>query len=493
MLAEVDKGNETESSAAIVNSHETAIRSFCGNCHAVPMPESFPKSMWYEEVRRGFNFYYESGRSDLKPPSQNDVVAYFRERAPEHLTIPAPEVAAQSRIQFHPSNLSFAMSDPVAVSFVDWEDQSDTDGKLWLSDMRSGSVLRFSGLRQDSASATGLLHIDRKVVPNPAAVRRTDLDANGVVDLVVSDLGSFLPEDHQQGQLVWIPDGTAEAARTPVVLWNNIGRVADVQPIDWNSDGALDLVVAEFGWHRTGSVTLLEQVREPDETIRFQPETLDARPGAIHVVPNDVNGDGRQDVVALISQEHEQIVAYLNMPTGVEKKVLYSAPDPSWGSSGIQIVDLDRDGDLDLIYTNGDSFDSKLMKPYHGVWWLENVGDLEFTEHHVAAMPGVHRALAADFDSDGDLDLAAAAMLPQTTIEGEPVEQLHAVVWLEQTRERQFVRHVVERGRPTYAAMTVADFNRDGRPDIAVGLFEESSSDSEVVARIFWNQSREGK
>ncbi len=41
--------------------------------------------------------------------------------------------------------------------------------------------------------------------------------------------------------------------------------------------------------------------------------------------------------------------------------------------------------------------------------------------------------------------------------------------------------------------MTVADFNRDGRPDIAIGLFEESSTGSDTVAKIFWNQRRAEK
>ncbi len=152
--------------------------------------------------------------------------------------IPAAQVAAESPIHFQSSSLNFALSEPVAISFVDWQEKSGSDGELWLSDMRSGGVLKFSELNQDGSSTSpGMMKVDKQTVPNPAAVRRVDLDANGVEDLVVTDLGSFLPEDHQRGQVVWIPDGTTEAARSPVVLWNNVGRVADVQPIDWNSDG----------------------------------------------------------------------------------------------------------------------------------------------------------------------------------------------------------------------------------------------------------------
>lgn len=469
-----------------------SIKTFCGNCHAMPMPESFPKAMWYEEVRRGFNFYYESGRTDLKPPAQTDVVDYFRSRAPETLTLKEHQDASPSPVQFVRTELMLKTPEPVAVSFIDWRADSNGSGDFWLSDMKSGSILHVANVGQffsteEGSTSAGAIHLDATVSAHPAAVRHIDLDANGEMDLLVTDLGSFLPEDHRRGQLVWVSDGAGSSAKPPVVLWKGIGRIADVQPIDVDGDGGIDLAVAEFGWHKTGSVTLLKNVSSAGEPPRFDVMPLDNRPGAIHVIPFDLDNDNRLDIISIISQEHEQVVAYLNKPTGFEKQVLYAAPDPSWGSSGIQLVDLDKDGDSDIIYTNGDSFDSKLAKPYHGVSWLENTGELKFTPHHIASLPGIHRALAADFDGDGDLDIAAAAMLPTTTIEGLSENQWDAVVWLEQTTDRQFVRHVLERGAPNYAAMTVGDFNNDGRPDLAVGMFEATLKDVSTIAKIYWN------
>ena len=64
------------------------ITVFCGACHAVPLPDSFPMQAWYDEVRRGFNFYYESGRKDLTPPRQASVVSWYQKRAPEQLAEP---------------------------------------------------------------------------------------------------------------------------------------------------------------------------------------------------------------------------------------------------------------------------------------------------------------------------------------------------------------------------------------------------------------------
>ena len=191
--------------------------------------------------------------------------------------------------------------------------------------------------------------------------------------------------------------------------------------------------------------------REQDTTNPSQPvftnHTIDPRTGGIHIIPVDFNHDGKMDFVTLLAQEHETVLAYINKGTGdfsFEQKVIYAAPHPNWGSSGIQLVDLDKDGDLDVLLTHGDTFDDGIVKPYHGIQWLENTGSYPFVEHTLAQMPGVHRAIAADIDGDGDLDIVACALLAS----GSDVDEktLPALVWLEQTKPGVFVRHTIEMG-----------------------------------------------
>src|SRR5207248_11773234 len=162
---------------------------------------------------------------------------------------------------------------------------------------------------------------------------------------------------------------------TAIPLLEGVGRVADVQAADFRGVGKLDLIVAVFGLRDTGEILYLEN-RTTDWTHPvFVPHVLDDRTGGIHVPVADLNGDGRPDFVALISQEHETVVAFLNEGNGrFRKETIYEAPHPAYGSSGIQLVDLDGDGDLDVLFTNGDSLDENTLKPYHGVQWLENKG-----------------------------------------------------------------------------------------------------------------------
>ncbi len=135
----------------------------------------------------------------------------------------------------------------------------------------------------------------------------------------------------------------------------------------------------------------------------------------------------------LLAQQHESVIAYVNTGKGLTftPQVVYEAPHPNWGSSGIDLVDLDKDGDMDILLTHGDTFDDFVLKPYHGVIWLENTGAFPFTAHQLATLPGAQRAQATDLDGDGDLDIVASAF-----VSGEASPRLASLVWLEQTAPR---------------------------------------------------------
>ena len=364
----------------------------CGKCHALPEPETFPKSLWPHEVERGFHFLHEDeGPADI--PSVAGVIAYYRNRAPEVLPVLGrPVESGECPVRFDRAGYRPAPGLPSPgvsnVRFVHLSDPRKLD--VVACDMRNGKVF----LLKPYESAPELKVVS-DAIPHPAHAEVVDLDGDGIKDLVVANLGSLAATDDRVGSVVWLK-GEAGGSFVPRTLADGLGRVADVQAADFDGDGDLDLIVAEFGWLKTGSIRLLENRTTDAGRPVFVPSTIDTRHGAIHVPVADLDGDGRPDFVALISQEHETVVAFLNIGGHrFQPQVIYAAPHPAFGSSGIQLVDLDGDADLDVLMTNGDSLDSRMLRPYHGVQWLENRGSYPFRCHRLTSLYGAHRAVAA--------------------------------------------------------------------------------------------------
>jgi hypothetical protein len=445
-----------------------SVHQFCGACHAYPPADTFPRSAWEKEVERGYQFYRDSDLN-LQPPPIEAVIKYYEDRAPESLP-PATIARATTPlgVRFEPVGIAGPPgTTPPAVSNVSLARLSDPNrDELLVCEMRWGLVMALRPWEE-----TPSWRVLGKV-SHPAHAEVVDLDGDGIKDILVADLGSLTPTDAVCGSVVWLR-GRPDGGYTQHTLLKDVGRVADVQAADFRGVGKLDLIVAVFGWHKEGNIVYLENQTEDPDRPKFVPRVLDSRHGAIHVPVADLNGDGKPDFVALISQEHETIVAFLNEGGGkFRKKTLYTASHPGYGSSGIQLVDLNGDGKLDVLYTNGDVLDTpNLLKPYHSIQWLENKGGLRFEHHHLAAMYGVHRAVAADVDGDGDLDIVAVSFLPAAHFPQRRRKKLDSVVILEQTAPGRFARHTLESVSCDHVTCAAGNVFGTGRADLVIGNF----------------------
>jgi hypothetical protein len=451
------------------------VHQFCGACHAYPPPDIVPRSGWRFEVERGYHFFESPTpanlqlRRSLKIPSKERVIQYYENRAPDALALlrnetPATPAPVRFQVKPWPSPPDLRFPAIANVNLVHLSDPRKLD--LLACDMRSGKLLAMKPYEPEPTWRV------LGQVGHPAHAEVVDLDGDGIKDILVADLGNFKPTDGPVGRIIWLR-GRADGGFTPFCLLEGVGRVADVQAADFSGNGKLDLVVAAFGWQNTGEVIYLENRTTDWSRPVFVPRVLDDRHGAIHVPVADLNGDGRPDFVALISQEHETVVAFLNEGHGrFRRETIYTAPHPAFGSSGIQLVDLNGDGRLDVLLTNGDVLDEPyLLRPYHGIHWLENRGSFPFVHHQLASMYGVHRAVAADFDGDGDLDIVAVSFLPPETFPQREELALDAMVFLEQTEPGKFVRHVLETRSCDHPTCAAGDWNGDGKIHLVTGNF----------------------
>lgn len=292
----------------------------------------------------------------------------------------------------------------------------------------------------------------------PAHVEPIDFDGDGDLDLVVASLGELFPSNLRIGSVV-ILENEGDQRFTSHIVAEGLPRVADVRAGDLDSDGDLDLAVAGFGYDQ-GETLWLENLGG----LEFDAHTLQRFSGTINAIVVDINGDNALDIVTLVSQEWEEIWAFAGEQLTPE--LLWGTTNPDFGSSWITVVDFDQDGDPDILLSNGDAFDyaPANSRPWHGVHWLENLGDWEFELHRIADLSGASSPQATDLDGDGDLDVVVVSAYNRWDD-----ERAQSLVWLENNGRMQFTMHRVATSPTHLITLAVGDLDGSGRPELVTG------------------------
>ena len=210
-------------------------------------------------------------------------------------------------------------------------------------------------------------------VAAPAHVEAVDFDKDGDLDLLVAALGFLFPNNNRVGSVI-VLENDGRQRFTSHYIADRVARVADARAADLDGDGDLDVAAAGFGYD-DGETSWLENRGQ----WKFEQHVLQRLSGAINAIPVDINDDKRPDIVALISQEWEEIWAFVNDGRGgFAPRMLWGSTNPDFGSSWMSMADLDRDGDPDILYANGDAFEyaPPNSRPWQGIQWLENRGNL---------------------------------------------------------------------------------------------------------------------
>jgi hypothetical protein len=277
-------------------------------------------------------------------------------------------------------------------------------------------------------------------------------------------IGSVTPSDLPTGDLIVLQAPVNPGGPRPGrQVLHTLKRPVHAAYGDLTGDGREDIVLCEYG-HQLGRLTMYEDLGDGD----FQRHVLSANPGALVAHVADMNHDGRLDVVALFGQYREGVLIYYNEGGGkfVESYVVQTPP--SYGSSHMRLLDFDGDGHQDLLVTNGDNADyDPILKPYHGIRLYVNDGRNGFEEAFFYPLNGAYKALAEDFDGDGDLDLAAISMFAD--YETQPEE---GFVFLRNEGKLRFTASTipeVDSGR--WLTMDAGDLDGDGDTDIVLGSF----------------------
>ena len=461
-------------------------RQYCVQCHLYTPPDLLPKHIWKNEVlpKMGnyHGFYQQKKREELIEKGIAGAKVLQRNVYPEQPTLDSAEWQTIQAFYFAkaPEILETASTDDLPVKNI--FQPVFPKGRIvppmtTMVDFKEASELIYHSDVKKDVSVLNIYQPSGKLIQAIAmrsAAAKIDEKEDG---LWVLNMGKFTSTDAPVGSLSRISKrGGASQYNSVEVMIDSLQRPVDVDYADFDQDGDEDVVIAQFGnW-----AGILEWFENKGDK-QYERHTLIPITGAEEVMVDDLNTDGLPDILAMIAQGEESIFACINQGNGrFQIRKILQVP-PTHGSVTFEYLDLNSDGIKDILHVTGDNADYEAIpKPYHGLRIYLGRGNLEFEEPVFLPQNGAYKAIPADFDQDGDLDIASISFFPDYS--GQAKESILIFENVSVGDKLTFAPFTLEgykSGR--WITMDSGDFNEDGYPDLVIGSF--------VVQNPYGNQS----
>jgi hypothetical protein len=455
----------------------------CVTCHVVPDSSLVTRKVWEEFVLPKMSFY--TGVNQLDPNQNEEADLYlasglfpatpmlsreaWQELAQHYLeTAPVDRIPHGPRPTITVGLKQFTLDKPrfrrepplTTLTTID-----PADRLIYTSDATLQSL--------DILSPEGQLLGSFPVGNIPVWMKKTERG------IYLACIGHFFPMEERRGQIILL-ENTPEGPRRKE-LFSRLPRPCHIDVTDLNQDGRPDLLVSMFGY-LTGRLSWYEALKDDE----YREHILFPKAGPLCTVVHDFNGDSHPDIAMLTGQETETLgIYYSNQKGGFEPLHTIFQRPPTYGHTYMEGADFNQDGRLDLLVCNGDNGDyDSPAKPYHGIRILLNRDGKHFDESVFLPMHGVFRAIARDFDEDGDLDIAAVSFYPDYEL--SPQESF---IYWENTGDLNFKPYTFREcisGR--WMTLDVGDLDGDGDLDLVLGSLIRMPSTAPDFVKDIWER-----
>ncbi len=290
-----------------------------------------------------------------------------------------------------------------------------------------------------------------------------DIDQDGHLDVVIVK--------NLRGDLLWFRNsGTPRDSQlwTRYVITTDLPGAYDVAVADFDRDGDLDVAASswrlgnQFAWFENDSTPRVGAWKKH----LIASDVLETRT----MRAADFNGDGHVDLLGTVSDGH-RTMWYENRGDPARRGwtphvIDDTLPRPVHGAP----VDIDRDGDLDVVMALGMPYEPGQAsaedrrvdrRESQQVVWYENNGRPAagaWPRHPiVTGFDDAFEATAGDLDGDGDVDVVATSW-----------RNPGRIAWFENRGDPRadWTMHLLKENWRSANMPVIADLNGDGRPDI---------------------------
>ncbi|MFT4153452.1 FG-GAP repeat domain-containing protein [Parafilimonas sp.] len=445
-------------------------KKYCGSCHVFPGPELLPQNIWQNNILPAMgvfaNFYRDRNGSyhpmtenmiSSKDPvahtislkidlaDWNEIVQFYLKNAPQQLK------EADRRIDTTLPTFGVLVPPKMCKSYTSSVYAYTGKCEILVSRLTTDSLIIFNkNLQYVSSAGNGKGIVDVSVA---------DSSDKHFPQLLFTHIGSFGPQPPPMNRQGFVEITDIGHPQNRKIIADSLDRPVKSILTDVNNDGLKDLIVCQFGFLQ-GELSLFL-----NNGKTYTKKTLSRLPGAIDIQQDDINQDGLPDFWVLFAAAYEGIIRFINKGNGEFEQYQVMDFPPCYGSTSFQLVDFNKDGRKDILYTCGDNADySQVLKPYHGVYLFENTG-IAYKQAFFFPLNGCFKAVTTDYDMDGDMDIAAIAFFAD--YDKHPEE---GFVYLENKGNGRFEPHtfpIANTGR--WSCMEAADYDGDGDTDILIG------------------------